>query len=838
MPHPCTETILLSADPDLGLADLTRFEEAYREQCGRAFAWDSDGARLLARLFGNSAALAGRLIAHPEWAEAIAASPFLKAPKPESQLRSELSEEIAAASDATAFIGALRRFKYRELIRIAMRDLERLGSEEELLAEWSACADAILDAAYGRAHGEIAGRFGAPLAEDGSPCTGVVMALGKLGGRELNISSDVDLILLYASDAGGTAGGSAASISNHEFFVKLAMRLTKLLATVTAEGFAFRVDHELRPEGPQGPLANSLDAAERYYESFGRDWERQALIRARPVAGDASLGEAFIAAVRPFVYRRHIALSDLSHLREMKQRMEQAAQRRSTHFDLKLGAGGIRDVEFLVQAFCQLYGGANASVRRGNTFEAIRAIAGLGLIHPFAAQSLTESYSFLRRAENMLQLADDVQLHRLPDEPAALERLARRMGYRGDGQILAHFRADLDRHAGAAERLFTALFEADYDRLELLEAIRDNVGRAENEEEEADSLAWFKQQEVRRIRHLDLNLGFPLPQVLRRLTLSAEAVLDAALSLARQRLEARHGLPRREDGTAAAFAIVGMGSLGASEIDYGSDLDLIFITSGGGQTDGERPISSMEYFTRLAQRTISLLSLPGRYGRAYLVDSELRPSGHQGTLVTTLSSFTSYHEGQSQPWERLSLQKARAIAGDPAFLQQVQRELTRLAFELPPPESAAAAAEVLRLRARVIAERAQPAEGALQVKLGAGGLADVEAILRFTQLLHAASCPALRRQNSFELIGAMGSEGILDPETCDALSDHLLFFRRLISRTRLLTDSSGDLLLVSDPRSEAIAAALGAGDREGLLREVGTRMEAVRGLLHRTISEN
>ncbi len=813
-----------AAEPERGREDFKRFEEVYRTHLGKELDTSTPGARQVARVFGNSSVLTHRLLAHPSWFDHLANTPYLTTPKPKDLFHQELDNLFAGATPTTeSFMAGLRQYKYQELARIAIRDLAALGSEEEILAEWSDCADALLGAAYRRSYEHLAQRHGTPTDQaTQTPCLGVVIALGKLGGRELNISSDVDLLMLYATDNGNTIGNEAGTITNHEFFVKLTSLFTRLLATVTDEGFVFRVDHELRPEGPQGALANSLDAAERYYEYFGRDWERQALIRARPVAGDLATGQAFLDAVRPFVFRRSMTLADLAHLREMKSAMERASNRRSECYDLKHGAGGIRDIEFLTQALIQLFGGTHPSVRCGNTFAALRALASEGLMHPFGASSLAEAYAFLRRAENMLQLAEEVQTHRLPVNRESLEILAKRMGRLDKRHVFDanRFLEELTRHTTTAEQLFAALFEEDYERQELVNAIRDNAIRATNEEEAVDSLAWFKQQEVRRIRELDLGRNMPLTRVLHRLTLCAEAVLTQAYTMARDRLLARHGLPRHEDGSPAHFAIVGLGSLGAGEIDYSSDLDVIFLYSGHGTTDGDRPISNAEFFTRLAQRTISLITMPGRYGKAYLVDSELRPSGNAGSLVATIESFKHYHLNDAQLWERLSLLKARVITGDSGFITPCQQLVSDLAFARPIAELTTARTEIVELRNRTLEERVGTTTPGIHLKLGVGGLTDLETILRYTQLTHAQVYAALRVQNSFALLNALSREGIFEPATCEHLREQYFFLRKIISRIRLLTNTALDHFEVAAPYAAQLATELGFSSSEMLQQEL------------------
>ncbi|MFH1831149.1 MAG: hypothetical protein ABH871_10330 [Pseudomonadota bacterium] len=858
------EILACAADPDLGLRQLKSFEKAYAKATDCQFNWDVVGAHELVRIFGNSRVLSERLISHPQWANDVALSPYSIARKPKDVISAEIGAMVDSAGSPSplplspfdsaqgrpqgrgsenAFMTALRHYKYREMARIVMRDIACSANVRQLLAEWSDVADVLIQAAWQRAYDTLVQKFGKPMCPSGNgndaECEGAVIALGKLGGRELNLSSDIDLITIYASDEGGTISHSKKNISNHEFYVQQTALFTKLLSKVTNHGFVFRVDHDLRPEGAGGPLSNSLDAAERYYEYFGHDWERQALMRARPVAGSEKLGNAFIDAVRPFIYRRSVTLKDLAHMKEMKKKMELSSKRKSDAYDIKLGPGGIREVEFLTQAICLFFGGTLTNVRQSNTFEAIDALAKAALIHPYGAARLRNAYSFLRRTENMLQAADDLQIHKLPKQRAELCGLARRMGYRNlDAHDAAdEFMSDLMRHRQGVERLFKALFVADYERLELMDAIRDNAARAENEEEEIESLAWFKTQETKRIQESDIAGSMPLSRVMRRLTLAAEAILECAWDMAKRQLEEKYGAPLLEDGSRAGFAIVGMGSLGSSEVDYGSDLDLCFIYRGPGKTSGERSISNVEYFTKLAQRIIFMVSMPGRYGRAYQVDSELRPSGSEGTLVASIESFHNYHKNDAHIWERLSLLKARVITGDDEFIKQVRSELSELAYKSPPPPADKIKEEIARIRERTISERIKPKTHTYNIKIGPGGSADADSIIQFYQLIYAKDHVELWKQNSFEVLGALHDSGLMDSTIFQELENHISFYKKILSGLRLLTGRATDEINMEADYIDALAEHMNCTSRDEPAEEIKRHMNAVETLFNKEIAQ-
>jgi glutamate-ammonia-ligase adenylyltransferase len=386
--------LLRSARPGVGAERLADLVSRARHE-GRP---PPDPARApgLAALLGSSSALSRVLLRWPDWWSELAGNP---PPAPDT---------APPPSDW----GAIRRAKYRGLLRIATRDLlERPFAAS--LRELSDLADACLEAGLSAA--AIETRTAPPA----------LLALGKLGGRELNFSSDVDLLFLYPVPPGGDA------LARNEEVGRLVRHLKSELETTGDEGFAYRVDLDLRPEGRSGVIANSLDAALGYYESFGQEWERQMLIRLRPVAGPPEAGAAFAREISPFVYRRHIDPGVMRSVRDMKARIEDERRRagRDLEVDLKEGPGGIRDVEFLVQSLQLFYGGGEESLRTGNVLDGLAAIDRLGLLPPETVAALTNAYTWLRRAEHALQLAEEQQVSRLPRERPAQLALARRMGY-------------------------------------------------------------------------------------------------------------------------------------------------------------------------------------------------------------------------------------------------------------------------------------------------------------------------------------------------------------------------------------------------------------------------
>jgi len=386
--------LLGSARPDFGARTL--LELARRRRAADAAPLDVARQRVLPRLLGCSNFLARLLLRHPDWIDDLSGD----VPRPPT------------ADPIAADWGEIRTAKYRALLRIAGRDLaDRPFSQS--MRELSDLADRCLVAALTCAAAETGT---APPA---------LLALGKLGGRELNFSSDVDLLFLHKIPDG------ADPLEHHHAVQNLIRLLKTRLEQPTTEGFGYRVDLDLRPEGRTGVLANSVDAALTYYEAWGAEWERQMLIRLRPVTGPAEISTSFAEAIKPFVYRRLIDPTVMRSVRDMKSRIEEERRRAGRDLDanLKEGPGGIRDVEFLVQSFQLFFGGQHHELQTGNVLEALDVLDRVELLPPGTARILSEGYLWLRRAEHMLQLVEEQQTARFPRGAADQLALARRMGY-------------------------------------------------------------------------------------------------------------------------------------------------------------------------------------------------------------------------------------------------------------------------------------------------------------------------------------------------------------------------------------------------------------------------
>ncbi len=305
----------------------------------------------------------------------------------------------------------LRRFRNREMLRIIWRDLCGLAPLSETFSCLTALAEICLQSAIEEHQRQLEDKHGMPRGHDGSPQRLFVIGLGKFGGGELNLSSDIDVMFCYPQS--GDCDGRR-SLANDQFFTRLARAVISSLSELTADGFCFRVDTRLRPFGDSGPLTSSLASLEQYYQREGRDWERYALIKARPVAGDKEAGDRFIEVVRPFVYRRYIDYSSVEALQEMHSSVQEDAKRKDRLDDIKRGPGGIREIEFLAQCFQILRGGRETSLQTASLDNALREIGKLGLLQRGAIKEIRNDYAFLRFLENRIQALRDQQTHRVP----------------------------------------------------------------------------------------------------------------------------------------------------------------------------------------------------------------------------------------------------------------------------------------------------------------------------------------------------------------------------------------------------------------------------------------
>jgi len=366
-----------------------------------------------------------------------------------AEMRAFLAAQASGNDDALG--RALRALRKRVMLRLIARDLAGLAPLAEVTATMTALAEIAIGHAAAHLDERLAERHGRPLAADGRLQRLHVVGMGKLGGAELNVSSDIDLVFIYPEE-GETQG--PRPISNHEYFIALGRRLIAALSEATADGFVFRVDMRLRPYGDAGPLVASFDALENYFVTQGREWERYAWIKARLVTGDR--GAELMERVLPFVYRRHMDYNAIAALRDLHRQIRREVERRDIADNIKLGPGGIREIEFIAQVFQLIRGGRDPELRTQPTLEVLPLLARRNLLPETAAQELADAYGFLRSLEHRLQYLDDQQTHVPPAAEADRERIAEAMGL-PDYRALA---AALDRHRASVTRHFEAIFAA------------------------------------------------------------------------------------------------------------------------------------------------------------------------------------------------------------------------------------------------------------------------------------------------------------------------------------------------------------------------------------------
>lgn len=433
-----------TSDPDMALNNLERFVVASRSPLSLGSLIERDPATLpvLLQIFSSSQYLADQLICDPESFDLLRVTDGQ--PVSRDVLVAEICAEVdAAGSNDRAVMTVLRRYKHRESLRIAYGDFVRNHRLETVTEQISFLADALCEAALRFARRKLEDTRGTPRRPDRQPARFVVLALGKLGGVELNYSSDIDLVFL--SDGEGKTDGER-SISNAEFFDRLQRDFIKLLTEPTELGAAYRIDIRLRPDGKQGAAVQTLQGALHYYDVSGRTWERQAYVKARPIAGDLGLGHEFLDQMQSWIYRRYLSRADISGIKALKRRIEQRTRSEGgDERNVKTGHGGIRDVEFVIQ-FLQLLNGAElAEIRTGNTLRAMIQLEQAGCLTLQEQSILERNYTFLRKVEHRLQIMFDLQTHTLPSDERELGRLALRMGYAKNGAktALDAFRYDL-----------------------------------------------------------------------------------------------------------------------------------------------------------------------------------------------------------------------------------------------------------------------------------------------------------------------------------------------------------------------------------------------------------
>lgn len=411
-----------------------RLEEVWSEGLSQL---TSSQQQELKTVLGLSDYVAAQLSRHPEWISSLFAGDLQLIER--QDFDTKLHTKLAAATSEELAKSVLRRFRNYQMVCLAWRDFLDYASLTESLLDLSALAEALVICARDWLYRDMCTQYGMPMDKAGNPQPLLILGMGKLGGRELNFSSDIDLIFTFP-EHGETIGGRR-SLDNQQFFIRMGQRLVNLLDQISVDGFVFRVDMRLRPYGESGPLVVSFSGLEDYYQEQGRDWERYAMVKARVLGPWSHFCDELHSMLRPFVYRRYIDFSAIESLRKMKQLIAQEVRRRQLTNNIKLGAGGIREVEFVVQSFQLIRGGREPALRQQSLFSAIDTLYSLGLFEYLAVDELKHSYLLLRRVENLLQAIDDKQTQTLPNNPLDWERLCYVLDMANETDLRTHIQA-------------------------------------------------------------------------------------------------------------------------------------------------------------------------------------------------------------------------------------------------------------------------------------------------------------------------------------------------------------------------------------------------------------
>jgi glutamate-ammonia-ligase adenylyltransferase len=911
-------------DPGRALKNLRSFCEANPDRTDELEA----GLRPASLLFSVSQFLARFSLSHPD--ALFESIRRLREPVRRESFEAALGEAILSIPQPSmeSLMSTMRVFKKRALLLITLRDVLNVTDIVEAMSELSLLADVIVAESVNLLRSSMKEIYGDPADDAFS-----VISVGKLGGNELNFSSDIDLLYVYGTEKGETGGVTTPGgvvknrISNHEYYCKLGEQLNRFLSASTGDGFAYRVDLRLRPEGRRGSLAQSLAAYEIYYESWGMAWERAVLLRARPIAGDAGLGRSFAGMIRPFIYRKYLDFSAIEEIRRMKTKIDAAFKKD----DIKRGYGGIREIEFFVQALQLIYGGREPLLRERSILTGLHRLLQKNLIGHEDYSVLNDNYLFLRKLEQRLQQLNDLQTHSLPSDRNEIESLGRKMGFPDGRSFMSGLedRRRMVRHIydslfmGKGERASaetSVFFDEDLSAGELKQILaryklRDpekavrNIGhirdatrsfqtlrgrrllneilpafllealKTRNPDTALNNLQSFAALLAAEESYLDLfrkNASL-IPALARifsgseylsktimkrseylelighgmflrkslaslkrelRETKASGIQLSDSIRMVRQLEEIRlgtlflekkidvlrlvKGLSRTAEAVISVstdellkngFAVVGMGKAGGREITFDSDLDLIFVC--------------LDVITdshiKAAERLIRFLTSYTKDGIAYRVDARLRPDGTKGPLVSTLDALENYYSKAAHFWEFQALLKARPLGGGRttacSFMELREKVLMKKGGDV-------SASDIRAMRERIRKELSRERDG-YDLKLGPGGIEELEFTVQYLQLVNCGSYRGLLVQGSLDAIKRLASAGVLMPQDAAVMKDTYIFYRSLESFLRLRGEP---ILKKTGMAAEDASEFMGFGSGEELLRHVEGRRNLVQGI--------
>jgi len=789
--------------------------------------------------------------------------------------KEELLESLSRFALMTSNVSPnvmLARFRRRELLRIYLRDIRRLATIAEITEELSNLADAVIEFALRLAKQDLENRFGTPLESDekgrSHPADFCVIALGKLGSKELNYSSDIDLLFIYSREGMTSAAGNRNSITNREYFVKLAERIIAIAASQSGEGAAYRIDMRLRPRGTIGALALSLDETIRYYATEAREWEQQVLIRSRPIAGDASIYKEFYSRVEDFIFIPETDVAKcLANVRLSKRRIEEP-QPPGPGYNVKLGRGGIREIEFIAQALQLAYGGTDRWLRFPHTLISLSRLAERGLITDKQLTQLYDAYDFIRRLEHCLQMEHGLQTHAIPKSESARTLVARRTGFesvKGFDDKLRHYSNNVQQVFGnvfgemvsdelsiesrsretddekvtrtARQRthgkfaavspyfaqMFAALPDFDSEDGGPLDHSLSAVIAAETDFGRRLSLlrrTWSKM--LLGIVSAEINGDIEILQSKLRQTKLAAASIETALTVMKDEVSARYGIDDLQ------LSVLALGKLGGGRVDYGSDLDIVLVY---GDDTIHDPLSIAELYNRAVEIFITTLSGMTRDGNLYRVDLRLRPYGKNGASANPESIFIDYFRNTAAVWELLAFVKLRAITGPIA--DGVESEVRRIIHERAlATDASELRRETIRIRNLLEKQRAGR-HRELDIKYGAGGMLDVYFATRYLQLRDNVPDDGENRSTVF-ILDRLGKNGSLSEADYQAFSEGYEFISELDHNIRLATGRSRQLPL--DPEAlRIITNRTGIADAASLLETLSLHRLNIRNAFERVL---
>ncbi|MDQ4122285.1 MAG: hypothetical protein M3209_12670 [Acidobacteriota bacterium] len=786
--------------------------------------------------------LATTLLQHPEYISWLGRNRREKQHRATEDLLESLAR-FALTNSSLDTHTLLARFRRRELLRIYLNDIRNLSTIAETTEELSILADACLEHALRFARQELDNRFGVPLESDekgkARRAEFCVVALGKLGSRELNYASDIDLLFLYSNDGTTSGTGTRGAVSNREYFIKLAEKLTQIIGAQSNEGAAYRVDLRLRPHGRVGALAISLKEAVDYYKRTARDWERQVLLRSRSAAGDAPVFRRFWAEVESFVYRKDISVEDaLTAVRLSKQKINQE-QNKENGFNVKLGAGGIREIEFISQALQLAHGGHDAWLRAPHTLIALRRLTDRRFLEESELAALSDSYVFLRRLEHRLQMEHGLQTHAVPKDREKRNLTARRMNF-SETAIFDEF---LSNHTAAVNQIFENVFRARsvgevQERSEnenLQTPIDAQVDKTVDDETEKNEIAEFQPKNYSEIlqgvvaeaanfhdelaalriewrkfyediRRFDAAGKLSLSESKHLQTELAEAALNAALLIAQKETNRRFHSISGIQQLEMDLVVLGLGKLGSAGMDFGSDLDLILIYDDLKESPVKN-LTNVEFYGNAAEIFVNALSSLTREGFLYRVDLRLRPDGKNGALCSGGEAFLDYVRGRAAIWEWLAYVKLRAAAGaNLEYARRIEENARKIIHECARAiEKAELKAETKRVRELLEREKTKNLRrGEIDIKHGAGGLLDIYFAVRFLQLRDNVPDEKENR-STLATLEKLRAAGSLDEENFTALAEGYDFLHRIDHALRLASGRAARIPSSSHPLLSQVA---------------------------------